>query len=176
MGFMMDTDSTSIEVIGDLADAPGWIEMKREYLAFAVARHAEATGQNVDPEDQLRQTIDNIDEFLGPDGRFIVARDRAGRLLGMVMLHRMASGKGEVKRMFVRPEARRRGLAAQLMARLEHEARDMGLSALYLDTSSGLREAIALYRSIGFVDAKFDPSSVQDPETAQYLVILEKPL
>lgn len=50
----------------------------------------------------------------------------------------------------------------------------MGLTALYLDTSSGLREAIVFYQSLGFKDAPFDPSSVQDPEIAHPPVIMEK--
>ncbi len=165
-----------IEVVTDLADAPGWIDMKLEYLNFAVARHEEATGQLVDPEEQLRQTVAQIDEFLGPDGRFIVARSSEGELIGMVLLHKLPNYKGEIKRLFVRPQARRMGLAKRLMDRLEAEARKMGLLSLYLDTSSGLREAIAFYQSLGFKDATFDPSSVQDPEIAKHLVIMEKSL
>lgn len=165
-----------INVIDDLTDAPGWIEMSREYLTYAVARHQEATGENIDPEEQLEQTVAQIDKFLGSDGRFIVAKDADGTLIGMVLLHRLASGKGEVKRLFVRPDARRSGLARKLMARLEREAVDMGLSGLYLDTSSGLHEAIRFYKSLGFTDAGFDPSSVQDPEIARHLVFMEKGL
>lgn len=172
----MTADEIRIEVLRDLADVPGWIDMKQEYLGFAVARHKEATGQVVDPEEQLRQTVEQIDEFLGPDGRFIVARSREGDLIGMVLLHRLANGKGEIKRLFVRPQARRTGLARRLLDRLEIEAREMSLSALYLDTSSGLRESIAFYKSRGFEEAPFDPASVQDPEIARHLVIMEKPL
>ena len=172
----MRTDAGTIDVIDNLASAPGWIDMQREYLNDAVAKHKEATGQSVDAEDQLRQTVEHIDRFLGPNGRFIVSRTAGNELLGMVFLLRLENGKGEVKRLYVRPEARRKGLARQLMDRLEREARQMGCSALYLDTSAGLREAIAFYRSSGFADAPFDPSSVQDPQIAQHLVIMEKPL
>ena len=172
----MGADEIRIDVVTDLADAPGWMDMSRDYLNFAVARHEEATGQVIDPENQLRHTVAQINEFLGQDGRFIVARSREGDLLGMVLLHRLENGKGEVKRLFVRPRARRMGLARRLMDTLEKEASEMGLSALYLDTSSGLREAIAFYRSLGFENAPFDPSSVQDPEIAQHLVIMEKSL
>lgn len=172
----MHADDIRIDVVTDLADAPGWIDLKREYLALAVARHQEATGQVVDPEEQLRQTVARIDECLGPDGRFIVARTAQGTLIGMVLLHRLANGKGEIKRLFVRPEARRMGLARRLMDRLEAEAQGMGLPALYLDTSSGLHEAIAFYTSLGFKDAPFDLTSLQDPAIARHLVIMEKPL
>jgi len=170
----MTTEEFKIEVVTDLADLPGWIDLNREYLNFAVARHEEATGQVVDPESQLHQTVSHIDEFLGPDGRFIAAQNSNGDLIGMVLLHRIANGKGEIKRLFVRPQARGTGLATRLMDRLETEAREMGLIALYLDTSSGLREAINFYAVRGFNEAPFDPTSVQDPEIAQHLVIMEK--
>ncbi|PUB11872.1 GNAT family N-acetyltransferase [Yoonia sediminilitoris] len=172
----MDSDNVKIEVITDLAAAPGWIDMKREYLNYAVAKHKEVTGQTVDAEDQLRQTVEHIDEFLGPKGRFIVARTAENELLGMVLLFRLANGKGEIKRLYVHPKARRKGLAKRLMEKLELEAKQMGCSALYLDTSAGLKEAIAFYRSLGFDDAPFDPTSVQSPEIAKYLVIMEKAL
>ncbi|MEM1284302.1 MAG: GNAT family N-acetyltransferase [Pseudomonadota bacterium] len=172
----MTADETKIDVVTDLAEVPGWIDMKRDYLRFAVARHQDATGQVIDPEEQLQHTVAQIDEFLGPDGRFIVARSPDGDLIGMVLLHRLTNGKGEIKRLFVSPEARGMGIAGRLMERLETEARAMNLSVLYLDTSSGLHEAIAFYRSLGFQDAPFDQASVQDPEIARHLVIMEKRL
>lgn len=172
----MTREQPQIEIVHDLSEAPGWIDMQRQYLAFAAAKHAEATGHHIDPKDQLRQTLAHIDACLGPDGRFIVARGGRGGLLGMVLLQRLASGKGEVKRLFVVPEARGLGVARLLMQAVTDAARAMGCTALYLDTSATLVEAIALYRSMGFVDAPFDDASVQDAEIARHLVILQKPL
>ena len=172
----MNADDIRIEVVTDLADAPGWIDMQRDYLIYAVERHEEVTGQHIDPEEQLGHTADRIDAFIGQDGRFIVAKSSDGALVGMVLLHRLANGKGEVKRLFVMPEARRLGLAKRLMDRLETEARDMNIPSLYLDTSSGLLPAINFYKSLGFTDAPFDPTSVQDPDIARHLVIMEKTL
>ena len=165
-----------ISIATDLATIPDWIDINRDYLNLAVARHYEDTGHVVDAEDQLRQTVESIAEFLGSDGRFIIARDTEDALVGMVLLHRLKGGKGEIKRLFVRPEARRSGLAKRLMARLEDEARAMGLGTLYLDTSRGLHEAIRFYESIGFASAAFDPASAQDPEVARHLVVMEKVL
>ncbi|MEL7012432.1 MAG: GNAT family N-acetyltransferase, partial [Pseudomonadota bacterium] len=67
-------------------------------------------------------------------------------------------------------------LARKLMAKLEAEADGMGIDTLYLDTTRGLTEAIAFYQSLGFVDAPYDPASVQDPDIAAHLVIMEKAL
>jgi len=57
---------------------------------------------------------------------------------------------GEVKRLWVAPEARGRGLARHLMTGIETAARDMGLPVLRLDTNSTLAEAVALYRNAGW--------------------------
>ncbi len=166
----------TIEILNDLSQAPGWIDMQREYLAFAAEKHAEVTGQHISAEDQLAQTLDHIHEHFGQDGRFIVARGDGGALLGMVLLRRLANGKAEIKRLYVSPKARRQGIAHMLMAALTDEARTLGCHALYLDTSAALVDAIAMYRAMGFVDAPFDPASVQALDVARQLVILEKTL
>lgn len=172
----MPRDDLTITVLTRLDDAPDWVDMTRDYLALAVARHHAATGQMASGEDQLGQTVASADKYCGRDGRFVVARNADGRLVGMALLHRMSNGKGEIKRLFIRPEARRAGLARRLVARLEREARGMGLSHLYLDTTPGFPEAIALYRALGFAEADYDPASVQDPALLPHLVFMEKPL
>ena len=56
----------------------------------------------------------------------------------------------ELKRMFVAPEARGRGIARALLERLEEEAVSLGYSAMWLETGTEQPEAIALYESHGF--------------------------
>ena len=57
----------------------------------------------------------------------------------------------EIKRMYVRPEWRRRGFSEQLLVALELWARELGLSQLVLETGKGQPEALALYHKRGFV-------------------------
>jgi GNAT superfamily N-acetyltransferase len=57
---------------------------------------------------------------------------------------------GELKRMYVAPELRGRGIGRALLARLEAEARNLGLTRLVLETGTRQLEAIALYQSAGF--------------------------
>jgi ribosomal protein S18 acetylase RimI-like enzyme len=57
---------------------------------------------------------------------------------------------GEVKRMFVRREFRRRGLARALMLRLLDDARRMGLTVIRLGTLEEMTAARALYVELGF--------------------------
>ena len=58
----------------------------------------------------------------------------------------------EVKRMYVVPSARGRGVGRALLAALESEARSLGAGRLVLETGIRQTEALALYRRAGFVD------------------------
>jgi putative acetyltransferase len=57
---------------------------------------------------------------------------------------------GELKRMYVAPEARGQGIGRALLTRLEDEARTLGLTRLVLETGTRQLEALALYRNAGF--------------------------
>jgi GNAT superfamily N-acetyltransferase len=56
----------------------------------------------------------------------------------------------EIRRMYVVPAARRRGLSRQILAALEEEARNLGYELVRLETGHLQPEAIALYASSGF--------------------------
>jgi putative acetyltransferase len=81
-----------------------------------------------------------------------VARDDFGRALGMGALKVHSPELGEVKRMYTRPTARRMGVAAGILRRLEAEARTAGYSILRLETGEapGFEEAWRLYERAGF--------------------------
>jgi GNAT superfamily N-acetyltransferase len=59
---------------------------------------------------------------------------------------------GEVKRMWVRADARRLGLGRRLLETLEALARKFGLRTLRLETNRSLTEAHALYRKRGYLE------------------------
>jgi GNAT superfamily N-acetyltransferase len=61
-----------------------------------------------------------------------------------------AATTGELRRVFVRPEVRRAGVAAALVRALEAEARALGLRDLVLETGIRQPAALALYRSLGY--------------------------
>jgi putative acetyltransferase len=85
-----------------------------------------------------------------PDIRFFVAR-RNGAAVGCGALRVMADC-GEVKRMFVRPEARGLKIGRRILDVLETTARRERLACLRLETGIHQPEAIGLYRVAGFVE------------------------
>jgi GNAT superfamily N-acetyltransferase len=81
---------------------------------------------------------------------FLVARDGDGSAIGCGALRALGDGVAELKRMYVRPAARGRGVGALVLAALEAEARAAAYSALRLETGTLQHEAIGLYASRGY--------------------------
>ncbi|MGH9067707.1 MAG: GNAT family N-acetyltransferase [Acidimicrobiales bacterium] len=89
--------------------------------------------------------------FSPPDGRF-VALYEDGRAVAGGGVKRLDDDTGEIKRMYVVPEARGRGLSRRLLAALEDAARELGYRRVRLDTGSHDAQAAArrLYPSAGY--------------------------
>ena len=88
-------------------------------------------------------------EFAGPGGRFVMAYvDGEPAAMGGWRRH---GAEAEIKRMYVRPAFQRRGLARIVLAELERSALEAGVTRLILETGNAQPEAIALYRSAGYV-------------------------
>lgn len=88
------------------------------------------------------------EELAGPEVAFLVARDGNGPLGCVAMVD--CGDYAEVKRLFVPPEGRGRGLARHLMAELETRARAAGKRWVRLETGDALVAAVALYQSLGY--------------------------
>jgi GNAT superfamily N-acetyltransferase len=80
----------------------------------------------------------------------LVARDAGGEAVGCGALRPLGDGVAEIKRMYVVPAARGRGLSKLLLAGLEAAARDRGWTTLRLETGPRQPEAIALYEGAGY--------------------------
>lgn len=102
----------------------------------------------------LAEEIDRIPEYYGArQGAFFVAR-AGGRLVGMFGLEAAGEDAMELRRMYVDPGARRRGIARLMLAAAEDEARRAGARAMVLSTSEIQKEALALYRAAGYGQAR----------------------
>lgn len=94
-------------------------------------------------------------EFAPPSGLFLVAEvhgEPAG--CGGWRRHEETSGTAELKRMYVVPSFRRRGVAARLLAELERTAAAAGSRELVLNTGDKQPEALALYAAAGYAPTR----------------------
>ncbi len=105
-----------------------------------------------------------------PSGRLLLARYRE-HAAGCIALRKLEAGICEMKRLYVRPEDRGRGLGRLLVERLIAEARAIGYERMRLDTIvSAMKDAVALYRRIGF--KKIPPYSAVPIESALWMELL----
>ena len=83
-------------------------------------------------------------------GVVLLARDAEGTAIGCGALRELGRGVAELKRMYVVPEARGRGVSRLLLAALEAAAVERGWTTLRLETGTRQPEAIGLYESAGY--------------------------
>ena len=100
----------------------------------------------------LREEIDRIPAYYAERrGGFWVCRNQDGALESERPQERAAEdGAAELRRMYVQPSARRRGVARAMLAHAEAEARRAGYRRIVLSTSELQQAALAFYRGAGY--------------------------
>ena len=99
--------------------------------------------------DRSRGHSSDLPDYTAPRGCLLVAR-LFGEPIGCGALRTLAPGVGEIKRMWVSPDARGLGLGRRLLSELEQAARKRRMHTLRLDSNGSLAEALQLYRSAGY--------------------------
>jgi len=129
----------TVKLVEDRLDSPVAVALTSAHLAEMEVRYGEPDEwDGLDP-----------DQLAAPHGTFVIAwlEDVAAACGG---LRRIDDATGEIKRMFVAADARRRGIARAVLAELEATARSIGYTRLVLETGVKQPEAIALYESQGY--------------------------
>jgi ribosomal protein S18 acetylase RimI-like enzyme len=125
------------------ADIAAVRAMMREYIEWIAL---DLAFQEIDAE------LDGLPgDYAPPRGVLLVAAG-GDRYAGMIALRPFDTRICEMKRLFIRPEARGLGLARRLIDALLAEARRLGYAEIRLDTLPMMGAAQALYEAMGFVD------------------------
>ncbi len=135
--------------------------MQLEYVKYTIEELEEVRNIFIEYSDFLQidlcfqdfekelQTLHQV--YFPPKGCIILAKQNF-KIVGCVALKPLDEGVCEMKRLYVRPEARGEGCGRKLVEELISFARKSAYIKMKLDTVSKLKEAIALYRSFGFVE------------------------
>ncbi|MCE2465326.1 MAG: GNAT family N-acetyltransferase [Dehalococcoidia bacterium] len=164
----------------------GWQEQPRE---GPVKQRTPRVGIESPLQEEVAEMIEALDTYLNamyPDGSnylldvdsltaenvsFLVARvDGQAAGCGALVLDHL--DYAEIKRMYVKPEARRLGIGAAILQELEQIARNADRSLVRLETGVHQPEALGLYRRAGYVDR--GPFGDYPPDPVS--VFMEKPL
>ncbi|RAJ71839.1 acetyltransferase (GNAT) family protein [Streptomyces sp. Amel2xB2] len=126
------------------------VALHRAYLDEVVSRYygRPATPTEIDEEFAGMSPAD----LTPPRGVLLVVRHRTegGRAAGCAGVRLIGPKTAELKRVWVRPEDRRHGLGSRLLTAAEEAAKDLGATAVRLDTRGDLVEARRLYARHGY--------------------------
>ena len=128
------------------AKSPTQIAQARElFLEYAKSLGFSLCFQNFDKE-----LADLPGDYAPPDGRLLLA-EYESQLAACVGLHKLDAETCEMKRLYLRPQFRGKGLGRVLADRIIAEARQIGYKRMRLDTVGPvMKDAVAMYRKIGF--------------------------
>jgi len=128
------------------AETPAQIVQARElFLEYAKSLGFSLCFQNFDKE-----LAELPGDYAPPDGRLMLA-DLESQTAGCVALHKLEPEICEMKRLYLRPQFRGRGLGRILAESITTEARQIGYNRMRLDTVEPvMKDAVAMYRKLGF--------------------------
>ncbi len=146
---------------------------------------------NEDCEDITRLVFDALEEYdLKPDpsstdadlndiessyfergGTFLVLEANNDSIIGAYGLYPMENRTCELRKMYLHKAYRRQGLGKFLLEDALSRARQLGFKTMILETASVLNEAIALYKSYGFVE--YQPDHMSERCDQAYALELE---
>jgi GNAT superfamily N-acetyltransferase len=100
----------------------------------------------------FQQELDGLPgDYAPPDGQLLLAVED-DQAVGCAAMRKLGDGICEMKRLYVRPGHRSKGLGRKLVEAIIQEARGTGYEKMRLDSLTSLKEAAGLYRSLGFTE------------------------
>ena len=147
-------------------------ELFWEYLQWANAKVQENFGVSFDIAAMLEEDLNTLEKFMPPKGRLLLGYVE-DHPMGISCLKLLTDRIGEVKRMYVRPQARNKGLGRALLHQLLEEARQIGYEKVRLDSARFMAEAHQLYRTNGFREIEAYEGSEIPKEFQDHWIFME---
>jgi putative acetyltransferase len=151
------------------SDTQPKIDIRRENIASPVAealiRALNAELSRMYPEKGATHLRLDPDEVAEGRGAFLVAYAE-GNPVGCGAIRRLDADSAEIKRMYVAPGTRGRGIGRAVLAALEAEARSLGVRRIVLETGTRQTEALALYTKAGFERIPLFGEYIGSPSTS----------
>lgn len=127
------------------ATTPAHIEAVRELFL----EYAESLGFDLCFQD-FKQELDTLPaKYAEPEGTILLAFEDQ-KAVGVVALWKLSEGVCEMKRLYIKPESRGKGLGRILAKAILQEAKNKNYVVIKLDTLARMTAANALYQSLGF--------------------------
>lgn len=147
-----------------------------EYRAFLLTLPTEtrALVRKVYARDGYAALLDRLEELHTPPQGVLRLALLDGTPVGCGMAHTLTPGTAEIKRVYLRDEARGKGAGFALMQALIAGCREQGFARIVMDTGHELTAAKALYLSMGF--RLRGPYQQMPPEAEGHLVFFEMDL
>lgn len=128
-------------------------EIFSEYLEWVLLKCEEEFNVNYDIKNlvavAVNSSIEELHKFFPPSGCLLLCKNE-NEIVGTACMRKIGEKIGEIKRMYVRPVFRGKGMGRTLLEILIGEAQDFGYSKLRLDSGPFMKEAHGLYYSFGF--------------------------
>ena|SRR6266536_219876 len=150
-------------------------ELFQEYLEWGNTKLYEEFGVEFDTPALVESTMQHLDWFMPPKGRLLLGYVD-DQPMGIACLKALTDSIGEVKRTYVRPEARNRGLGRALLNQLLEEARQIGYKRIRLDSARFMTAAHKLYRSTGFREIEAYEGGEIPKEFQNHWIFMEREL
>lgn len=106
---------------------------------------------NIDINTFSDRYMTQLHEFTPPSGCLLLGKYEE-QIAGCACLRKIGEDVGEIKRMYVKSEFRRKGIGRALLEAIINEASNIGYSKIRLDSAPFAKQAQALYRVFGFQD------------------------
>ena len=162
---------TEIKRLTDRTQEPQIRALEAEYFAW-VNRQLHAEFQiSLDVNKMITNDLTNLEIYLPPAGGLLLAETEQA-VAGMIFLTHLRPQVGQIRRMYVREDFRRRGIARALFETAIGLARELGYAQLLLESPRSWAGAHALYHALGFETVAMYPESEVPEPLRKYWVFM----